>query len=44
MDFYLCNQLNNILSTFCLARERLRELLAMIFAADILLVSRLVTS
>lgn len=44
VDLDLCNQLSPLISTFCLARERFRELLAMILAAEIFLDSRLVTS
>jgi glutamate synthase domain-containing protein 1 len=44
VNFYLRYQLNKVMSTFCLARERLSVLLAMILAADIFLVYRLVTS
>ena len=44
VDLDLSDQLLQGTTTFCLARDRLRELLAMILAAEIFLVSRLVTS
>lgn len=43
VDFDFGYQLNESLGTFCLALERLSEDLAMILAADIFFVSRLVT-
>ena len=44
MDFDLGDELGGMMVTFCLARERLRELLAMILAAETRFVSKLVTS
>lgn len=44
MDLYLGDKLSYAGSTFCLARDRFSELLAMILAARTRRVSRLVTS
>jgi hypothetical protein len=44
VDFDLSDQLHDGGYTFCLARERFRELLAIILAADTLLDSRLIIS
>jgi len=44
VDFDLGYQLNHQIATFCLARERFKELLAIILAAITFLVSRLVIS
>ena len=44
MNLYFCNELYSLNFTFCLALDLLSEFLAMILAADILLVYRLVTS
>ena len=44
VNLYLSDQLHGGRLTFCLARERLRELLAIIFAAETRLVYKLVTS
>lgn len=44
VDLDLGDELHGVGVTFCLARERLSELLAMILAAETRLVSRLVIS
>ena len=44
VNFDLSNQLNSLNITFCLALDRFKELLAIILAAEIFLVSKLVTS
>ena len=44
VDLNLSYQLHRLITTFCLARERFRELLAMILAAEIRFDSKLVTS
>lgn len=44
VNFDLCYQLHEGTITFCLARDRFKELLAIILAADIFFVSKLVTS
>lgn len=44
VDLDLCDELYVMIFTFCLARERLSELLAMILAAETRLVSKLVIS
>jgi hypothetical protein len=44
VDFDLSYQLNMLIVTFCLARERFREFLAIILAAETRFVSRLVIS
>lgn len=44
VDFDLGDELNRKMGTFCLARERFKELLAMILAAEMRFVSRLVIS
>lgn len=44
VDFDLRDELNEGVVTFCLARERLSELFAMILAAETRFVSKLVTS
>lgn len=44
VDFNFSYQLRRNRTTFCLARERFKELLAMILAAEMRLLSKLVTS
>jgi hypothetical protein len=44
VDFDLSDQLHDVRYTFCLARERFRELLAIILAAETLFDSRLIIS
>jgi len=44
VNLNLSYKLNKHTHTFCLARERFKVLLAIILAAEILFVSRLVTS
>ena len=43
VDLDFCYELNKERNTFCLALDLLRVLLAIIFAADIFFVSKLVT-
>ena len=44
VDLDLCDELNRHFFTFCLALDRFKELLAIIFAAETRLDSRLVIS
>jgi hypothetical protein len=44
VDFDLSNELSERTCTFCLARERFKELFAIILAAETFLFSRFVTS